>query len=142
MFYNILSRKRKAILPLFKSLKNDFYLAGGTALALQIGHRDSIDFDFFSKKSFDTNILFEKIKNCDLHYLVLASRNIFPFFRIDNHFIAFFYEQRRDNFQTGFQFYRFASAGNGIAFNSGRSFHHFQFHFHGKLNISGTAVKI
>ena len=63
MFYNILSRKRKAILPLFKSLKNDFYLAGGTALALQIGHRDSIDFDFFSKKSFDTNILFEKIKN-------------------------------------------------------------------------------
>ena len=27
---------------------NDFYLAGGTALALQIGHRRSIDFDFFT----------------------------------------------------------------------------------------------
>ena len=26
----------------------DFYLAGGTALALQIGHRRSIDLDFFS----------------------------------------------------------------------------------------------
>jgi hypothetical protein len=26
----------------------DFYLAGGTALALQIGHRLSVDFDFFS----------------------------------------------------------------------------------------------
>ena len=28
----------------------EFYLAGGSALALQIGHRQSVDFDFFSKK--------------------------------------------------------------------------------------------
>lgn len=28
----------------------DFYLAGGTALALLLGHRQSIDFDFFSKE--------------------------------------------------------------------------------------------
>ena len=27
-----------------------FYLAGGTALALQLGHRRSVDFDFFSQK--------------------------------------------------------------------------------------------
>jgi len=26
------------------------YLAGGTALALQIGHRVSVDFDFFTRK--------------------------------------------------------------------------------------------
>ena len=31
---------------------NDFYLAGGTALALLIGHRQSIDFDFFSNTKF------------------------------------------------------------------------------------------
>lgn len=31
-----------------------FYLAGGTALALQIGHRRSIDFDFFTEEDFDT----------------------------------------------------------------------------------------
>lgn len=29
---------------------SDFCLAGGTALALQIGHRISVDFDFFSEK--------------------------------------------------------------------------------------------
>jgi predicted nucleotidyltransferase component of viral defense system len=29
----------------------DFYLAGGTGLALQIGHRISIDFDFFTDKN-------------------------------------------------------------------------------------------
>ncbi len=62
MFYNILDKKRKSILPLFEPLKNEFYLAGGTALALQIGHRDSIDFDFFSDKDFDTKELFEKLE--------------------------------------------------------------------------------
>ena len=31
--------------------KHDYYLAGGTALALQIGHRQSLDFDFFSRKN-------------------------------------------------------------------------------------------
>ena len=37
---------------IFRKLKNfpQFYLAGGTALALQIGHRISDDFDLFSDK--------------------------------------------------------------------------------------------
>ena len=30
----------------------DAYLAGGTAVALQIGHRISVDFDFFTPKEF------------------------------------------------------------------------------------------
>ena len=30
----------------------NFYLAGGTALAIQLGHRESIDLDFFSNKKF------------------------------------------------------------------------------------------
>lgn len=62
MFYDILDKKRVALLPLFRSLKKDFYLAGGTSLALQIGHRDSIDFDFFNEKNIDTKELFERLK--------------------------------------------------------------------------------
>ncbi|HHE46052.1 MAG TPA: hypothetical protein ENL05_01765, partial [Candidatus Moranbacteria bacterium] len=62
MFYNILDKKRLAILPLLKNFKGDFYLAGGTALALQIGHRDSDDFDFFIGKNIDTRKLFEQIR--------------------------------------------------------------------------------
>ena len=39
-------------LPLFK--RRGWYLAGGTALALQVGHRQSVDLDFFtSKKTFE-----------------------------------------------------------------------------------------
>jgi len=34
-----------------------FYLAGGTALALQIGHRVSVDFDLFSDSDIDRSLL-------------------------------------------------------------------------------------
>ncbi len=36
---------------------DDFYLVGGTALALQIGHRISIDLDFFAHKDFNPDVL-------------------------------------------------------------------------------------
>ncbi|MFH1427970.1 MAG: nucleotidyl transferase AbiEii/AbiGii toxin family protein [Patescibacteria group bacterium] len=35
----------------------EFYLAGGTALALQIGHRRSVDFDLFSKEEIEKGLL-------------------------------------------------------------------------------------
>ena len=46
----ILDAKRRRMLPELEFLKKEyrFYLAGGTALALQIGHRTSLDFDFYS----------------------------------------------------------------------------------------------
>lgn len=39
-----------------------FYLSGGTGLALQIGHRKSFDFDFFSNKEFLPEELSSAIK--------------------------------------------------------------------------------
>ncbi len=55
-------KKRLGILPLFKSFKKSFYLAGGTSLALHIGHRDSVDFDFGSEENRDTKELFERLR--------------------------------------------------------------------------------
>lgn len=54
-------------LSLFSNICTDsafdgFYLAGGTALALQIGHRVSIDLDFFSEESFSPDELQERLK--------------------------------------------------------------------------------
>ncbi len=62
LHYEILDETRRALVPSFSSIKERFYLAGGTGLALQIGHRDSVDFDFFSRESFDTAALFEEIR--------------------------------------------------------------------------------
>lgn len=46
-----------------KKLLNDFYLAGGTAVALHLGHRISYDLDFFSNKNFDGLLLKRMISN-------------------------------------------------------------------------------
>ncbi len=48
---------------LFQSLGNfpSFYLAGGTALALQLGHRISIDFDLFSNNEID-RVLLQRVR--------------------------------------------------------------------------------
>ena len=40
----------------------DFYLAGGTAMALFLNHRRSDDLDFFSEKEFNQTILIKKLK--------------------------------------------------------------------------------
>jgi hypothetical protein len=49
----------KPAAPLFTSLGkfSGFYLAGGTALALQIGHRVSVDFDLFSDAEIKRSVL-------------------------------------------------------------------------------------
>lgn len=54
-----LKSKQKEI---FEKLRNfpEFYLAGGTALALQMGHRISVDFDLFSDREIP-EVLLDKI---------------------------------------------------------------------------------
>ena len=93
MYYNILDKKRLSVLPLLKEFKNDFYLAGGTALALQLGHRDSIDFDFFSPNNIDTKKLFQKIKKLFNKYKILKvqeENNTLTVYIDDNIKISFF----------------------------------------------------
>jgi hypothetical protein len=64
MFEKVLSKETKESLAILgkSGLLNDAYLAGGTALALQIGHRVSIDLDFFTPKEFDEKILVQQIQ--------------------------------------------------------------------------------
>ena len=51
VYLNILSQSQLDLLPLIKQYKSDYYLVGGTAIALLIGHRESIDFDLFTFKN-------------------------------------------------------------------------------------------
>lgn len=48
---------------------HNFYLAGGTALALHFGHRESIDLDFFSPEYFSVEILKKKVSGSGAYYL-------------------------------------------------------------------------
>lgn len=47
MHDEILNVAQSALLPLMAQFKREYYLVGGTAIALHIGHRRSIDFDLF-----------------------------------------------------------------------------------------------
>jgi hypothetical protein len=48
MHIQIFNQNQTKLLPLVRQFKKEFYLVGGTAIALHIGHRRSIDFDLFA----------------------------------------------------------------------------------------------
>lgn len=52
MHKEILTQEQAVLLPLLKRFSNVFGLVGGTAIALHVGHRHSIDFDLFSEERF------------------------------------------------------------------------------------------
>lgn len=60
MHTEALTEQGKEIFPYLKKIK-DFYLAGGTAIALRLGHRLSVDFDLFCKNDISKSLL-DKIK--------------------------------------------------------------------------------
>lgn len=58
---DILPPPQRALWPELDATPDHFILYGGTALALQIGHRQSVDFDFFSPVAFDPIALAREI---------------------------------------------------------------------------------
>ena len=59
----ILTEQQVKLLPLIGKFSKDFGLVGGTAIALHIGHRESIDFDLFTLDEFDPSKIKRKITN-------------------------------------------------------------------------------
>jgi len=57
LHFEILSKEQLEIINRISEINKNFLLVGGTAISLQIGHRQSIDFDFFSDKEFDMDSL-------------------------------------------------------------------------------------
>jgi hypothetical protein len=48
MHHQILTKEQLELLPYISNFSRSFYLVGGTAIALHIGHRRSVDFDLFT----------------------------------------------------------------------------------------------
>ena len=94
MFEQVIPGNTKAILGALE--KNEIiqnaYLAGGTAAALQLGHRMSYDLDFFTQKEFDEQMILpeiEKISNFQVE--TIAWRTILGRFG-DVRFSLFYYK--------------------------------------------------
>lgn len=65
MYQEVIDAQTKYILEALSQIKKlqSFYLGGGTALALQLGHRKSIDLDWFSQKQISINQLKEDLSS-------------------------------------------------------------------------------
>lgn len=72
MHKEILTEKQAELLPYLEKFSKSFGLVGGTAIALHIGHRRSIDFDLFAKEEFDNqNILRELQKKHKIDSIIV-----------------------------------------------------------------------
>ncbi len=65
MFEESLPQTTRRYLDLLaqKGISRSFYLGGGTAVALHLGHRVSVDLDFFTPEHFDINYLESELQN-------------------------------------------------------------------------------
>jgi hypothetical protein len=70
MHKEVLNKDQIDLLPLVKQYKREFYLAGGTAVALHIGHRRSVDFDLFKLNNIRHKNILNKIEKNSFSYLV------------------------------------------------------------------------
>jgi len=94
MFEQVLPGNTKAILALLEKSKiiRNAYLAGGTALALQLGHRLSYDLDFFTPIEFDEQMVLPEIeKISDFKLEKISWRTILGKFS-DVRFSIFYYK--------------------------------------------------
>ena len=68
MHLNILSKEQIELLPLISKFKREFYLVGGTAIALHLGHRESIDFDLFKLANLRKSDIYRKVISSKFSY--------------------------------------------------------------------------
>jgi hypothetical protein len=58
---DILPPPQRRLWPELAAVPPEFVLYGGTAIALHLGHRQSVDFDFFGNQTFDPRALISKL---------------------------------------------------------------------------------
>jgi len=66
----IFNKTQLQLLPLVQKFRREFYLVGGTAIALHLGHRRSIDFDLFKNKPINPKRILETISGFEYPYFV------------------------------------------------------------------------
>ncbi|MEP0860541.1 MAG: nucleotidyl transferase AbiEii/AbiGii toxin family protein [Ignavibacterium sp.] len=64
----VLSKDQLKVLPIIRKFKRSFYLVGGTAIALYLGHRKSVDFDLFTNRTLDKKYLDNRLKQLGIKY--------------------------------------------------------------------------
>lgn len=92
MHKEILTAEQEKLLPLVKKFSPEFGLVGGTAVALHLGHRRSIDFDLFTSEHFNASAVQSKItRSGGMQRILVKRRGEFTLFVNDVKFTFFEY---------------------------------------------------
>jgi len=77
MFINTISKSTQKNLDILRdrNVFRDFYLAGGTGTAIQLGHRFSYDLDFFADKDFDTGAMKNRFSRISKYFVIKEEKN-------------------------------------------------------------------
>ena len=87
MFEEILPKGALDTIPSLLPILDPFYLAGGTGLALQLGHRSSEDLDFFSDQTFNSDAIITTISPDRIFYTSMGTIHC----EINNTRVSFLY---------------------------------------------------
>ncbi len=88
---DLLDNKRQELLQQLSPFLKDFVLGGGTALALQLAHRKSFDFDFFSLSEIPRQLLEKLSQTIDIENIAVDTPDELTFFTKDGIKITFLY---------------------------------------------------
>ena len=91
LHHEILDDKRKQIWRSMSHFKRVGYLAGGTALALQLGHRLSYDFDIFCRRPVTAALIRKITQSFPRGKVLLNNSDEFTFLTADDIKISFIY---------------------------------------------------
>lgn len=103
MHKEILTKEQANLLPLVKLFKKDFGLVGGTAIALHIGHRESIDFDLFSLEEFENAKIRAKIRRAKGTYRTIRDETGQFTIIVNGIYFTFFHYQFKIVFSKKFE---------------------------------------
>ncbi|WP_317898650.1 nucleotidyl transferase AbiEii/AbiGii toxin family protein [Aurantibacillus circumpalustris] len=76
MHLNILSKEQFQQLTILSAFKREYTLVGGTAIALHIGHRKSIDFDLFKSNQIHPSKIKSALSAKKLKYQILFQNDV------------------------------------------------------------------
>lgn len=88
---SILDKKRLAVFRQLSAFNQYGFLAGGTALALQLGHRISIDFDVFCQQEINNKLINKIRKKFKIKNVLINNNDEFTFLTANNIKITFLY---------------------------------------------------
>lgn len=104
IYLDVLDRERKKVFQQLSAFKNKGYLAGGTALALQIKHRKSFDFDIFLSQPLSRQFLRKVTEVFGSKIEPRVNTKDLLFVRLENgvevHFVNYWYERLEDTVWT------------------------------------------